>query len=101
MSVQADAGGRFLFEGVPRGVYRVSAERRGFLMGRFGTRRAGQSGGLVTLGDGGEFNGADIKMDAQSVIAGQVLDEYGEPMERAVCKPGAGRARRGNAGALL
>lgn len=84
ISVQADAGGRFLFEGVPRGVYRVSAERRGFLTGRFGTRRAGQSGGLVTLGDGGEFNGADIKMDAQSVIAGQVLDEYGEPMERAV-----------------
>ena len=83
ISVQAGADGRFLFEGVPRGVYRVSAERRGYLIGRYGAGRFGQSGGLVTLGDGGEFNGAGIKLDPQSVIAGQILDEYGEPLERA------------------
>jgi len=77
----AGADGKFVFEKVARGVYRVSAERRGFLRGEYGARRYGQRGGLITLTDGQEMKGADVKLDPQSVIAGQILDENGEPMQ--------------------
>ncbi|MBN8729074.1 MAG: hypothetical protein J0L64_00935 [Acidobacteria bacterium] len=80
LSRLAGADGKFVFEKVARGVYRVSAERRGFLRGEYGARRYGQRGGLITLTDGQEMKGADVKLDPQSVIAGQILDENGEPM---------------------
>jgi len=82
LSLMAGADGKFVFEKVARGVYRVTAERRGFLRGEYGTRRYGQRGGLITLTDGQELKGADVKLDPQSVIAGQILDENGEPMPR-------------------
>ena len=81
LSVMAGADGKFVFEKVARGVYRVSAERRGFLRGEYGTRRYGQRGGLITLTDGQEMKGADVKLDPQSVIAGQILDDNGEPLQ--------------------
>lgn len=81
LSLQAGADGKFVFENVARGNYRVSAERRGFLRGEYGARRFGQRGGLIALTDGQEMKGADVKLDPQSVIAGRILDEYGEPMQ--------------------
>lgn len=79
----ADAEGKFRFEEVAAGSYRISAERRGFLRGDFGARRTFQAGSLVTVADGQEVKGVDVKLDPQSVLSGQVLDEYGEPFERA------------------
>lgn len=82
LSMAAGADGKFRFENVARGDYRVMAERRGFLRGEYGSRRYGQRGGLVNLTDGQEIKGADVKLDPQSVISGRILDEHGEPMDR-------------------
>jgi hypothetical protein len=82
LSIAAGADGKFVFENVARGNYRVTAERRGFLRGEYGSRRYGQRGGLIALTDGQQMKGADVKLDPQSVIAGRILDEHGEPMEQ-------------------
>jgi hypothetical protein len=82
LSMASGPDGRFLFENVARGNYRVTAERRGFLRGEYGARKFGQRGGLIALTDGQEMKGADVKLDPQSVIAGRIVDENGEPMER-------------------
>ncbi|MEP7362476.1 MAG: carboxypeptidase-like regulatory domain-containing protein [Acidobacteriota bacterium] len=81
LSLAAGADGKFVFENVAGGNYRVSADRRGFLRGEYGARKYGQRGGLIALTDGQEMKGADVKLDPQSVIAGRILDENGEPME--------------------
>ena len=83
LMTSSDAEGKFRFEEVAAGSYRISAERRGFLRGDFGARRTFQAGSLVTVADGQEVKGIEVKLDPQSVLSGQVLDEYGEPFERA------------------
>jgi len=83
LTATADAEGKFVIGEVAAGSYRIGAERRGFLRGDFGSRRQFQSGSLVTVADGQEVKGIDIKLEPQSVISGQVLDENGEPLDRA------------------
>lgn len=83
LSATADGEGKFLIEEVAAGSFRISAERRGFLRGEFGARRQFQAGSLLTVADGQEVKGIEIKLEPQSVVSGQVLDEHGEPLERA------------------
>ena len=70
-----DAEGRFQFIGLPPGTYRLSASRTGFLDRP--TRRPSP------LGPNGQVTDAEIRLPPQSVIAGHVLDEDGEPVDRA------------------
>ncbi len=70
-----DAEGRFQFIGLPPGTYRLSASRTGFLDRP--TRRP------IPLGPNNQVTGAEIRLPPQSVITGHVLDEDGEPVDRA------------------
>ena len=70
-----DAEGRFQFIGLPPGTYRLSASRTGFLDRP--TRRP------IPLGPNDQVTDAEIRLPPQSVITGHVLDEDGEPVDRA------------------
>src|SRR5262249_476138 len=70
-----DAQGHFQFTGLPPGTYRLSATRTGFLE-RYARRP-------VAVGANSRVTDAEMRLPPQSVIAGRVLDEDGEPVERA------------------
>lgn len=70
-----DAAGEFRFEGVPRGEYALTLERRGYFV-------AGQqeSALQVTVEAGQEVAGLLYKMDAAGVVAGKITDAEGDPV---------------------
>ena len=70
-----DAEGRFEFIGLPPGTYRLSASRTGFLDRP--RRRP------IALGPNDRVTDAEIRLPPQSAIAGRVLDENGDPVDRA------------------
>src|SRR5438445_2442975 len=70
-----DGEGKFEFIGLPLGTYRLSASRTGFLDRP--TRRP------IRLGPNDRVTDAEIRLPPQSVIAGRVLDENGDPVDRA------------------
>ncbi len=72
---ETDSEGRFDFAGLPAGSYRLTANRSGFL-----ERRAPR---LIAVGEKERAGNADIHLQPQGVIAGRVLDETGEPADRA------------------
>jgi hypothetical protein len=74
----SNAAGRFSIEAVPPGVYIVALERRGFIMVPAKNGFAAQ--GAVELKPGERQQDVALEMAPRSVIAGRVIDEYGEPM---------------------
>ncbi len=86
LSVTTDAEGKFLFEGVSPGNYRVTAEKAGFVrMGGFGGPGGPFGGGGGALGstlrvtEGGAIGDFRLKLMPQGILSGKVLDEDGEP----------------------
>ncbi len=76
-TVQATTGsdGVFRVVQVQPGEYRISANRPGFLRATY------QSAVKVEAGQ--SMSGIEIRMNPQSVVAGKVVDEDGDPVERA------------------
>src|ERR1041385_4745155 len=70
-----DATGKFQFLALPPGTYRISATRSGFL-----ERPARR---VVTVGQGEQVRGAEIRLSPQGTLSGHILDEEGEPVDRA------------------
>jgi protocatechuate 3,4-dioxygenase beta subunit len=81
MTAASDSGGRYQFNGVVSGAYRLSADKRGFLDGEHGQQRAGQSGAVVTLRDRQRVDRIDIGLRRGASISGIVTDPDGEPIE--------------------
>lgn len=73
-----DAAGRFAFEDVEPGTYRLIAERTGYLRQQYGARS--RAGAPLALAPGQEINDLVFKLTPQSVITGKILDEDGEPI---------------------
>ncbi|MFN9894100.1 MAG: carboxypeptidase-like regulatory domain-containing protein, partial [Acidobacteriota bacterium] len=75
-AVQAMTGadGVFRIPAAP-GEYRLSATRNGFLRAAYRTRVKVEAGQTVS--------GIEFRMSPQSVVAGRVVDEDGDPVERA------------------
>ncbi|MGD0498019.1 MAG: carboxypeptidase-like regulatory domain-containing protein [Bryobacteraceae bacterium] len=76
--VESDEQGRFAFRGLEAGGYRISARRQGFI----DPNQAGANfpNSQLWLGEGQQLTGYMVRVTAQSVIAGKVLDEYGDPV---------------------
>jgi hypothetical protein len=72
---ETDGEGKFNFSGLPAGSYRLTANRSGYL-----ERRAAR---LIAVGARERVATAEIRLPPQGVIAGRVLDETGEPADRA------------------
>jgi protocatechuate 3,4-dioxygenase beta subunit len=77
---ETDDQGRFSFANLDAGRYYLSAERQGFLRQNYGGRKYNNSGTPIVLAAEQRMNGLVLKMSPQSVIAGKVLDEDGEPV---------------------
>jgi hypothetical protein len=75
---ETDDQGRCLRQ--PQAGYFLSAERQGFLRQNYGGRKYNTSGTPIVLAADQRLNSIVLKMSPQSVIAGKVLDEDGEPV---------------------
>lgn len=67
-----DATGKFQFTGLPPGAYRLTASHSGFF--DHPARRP------VSVGPSDHVTDAEIRLPPQSVIAGHILDEDGDPV---------------------
>jgi protocatechuate 3,4-dioxygenase beta subunit len=75
-----DAEGRFEFRDLPAGRFTVNASKSGFVNVQYGQTRPFESGRPIELADKQALENADIVMPRGSVIAGRIVDEFGEPM---------------------
>ncbi len=78
-----DGGGRYVFDGVPAGTYRLRAARDGFVQAEFGQRGPTSPGTPITVGPGQELEDVLIQLTPTGAIAGRVYDRYGDPVVRA------------------
>jgi protocatechuate 3,4-dioxygenase beta subunit len=75
-----DAEGRFEFRDLPAGRFTVNASKSGFVNVQYGQTRPFESGRPIELAEKQVLDNADIVMPRGSVIAGRIVDEFGEPM---------------------
>lgn len=75
-AVITDVEGKFVFEGIDPGRYRMTADRPGYIHAAY---RAA-SGALLSVGPGQALKGIRFPITPQSVIAGRVVDEDGDPL---------------------
>ena len=70
-AVLSGEDGRFRFDRIPDGVYHLQARKAGFF---------GMASGSVTVSNGAA-GAVSISINPQSVVAGKVVDEDGEPVD--------------------
>jgi protocatechuate 3,4-dioxygenase beta subunit len=75
-----DAEGRFEFRDLPSGRFTLSASKSGFVQVQYGQTRPFESGRPIELAEKQVLENADIQMPRGSVIAGRIVDEFGEPV---------------------
>jgi protocatechuate 3,4-dioxygenase beta subunit len=80
VSKQTDDQGNFAFTGLAAGRYQLSGQRQGFLRQSYGSRHFNTNGTPIPLGQDQHLRNAVLKLSPQSVIAGRVVDEDGDPM---------------------
>src|SRR5262249_31003167 len=72
--------GRFAFTGLGAGRYQITAERQGYLRQNYGARKYSNGGTPLVLAKDQNVRDILFKLSPQSVIAGKVLDEDGDPV---------------------
>ena len=82
-SAATDADGRYEFQGLPDGSYRVTAAKSGFDGLTYGERPPVRDETLVEVGGGRGVPVIDLRLQRQCALAGRVVDELGEPVSRA------------------
>jgi hypothetical protein len=73
-----DAEGRFEFRDLPAGRFSLQASKSGFVSVQYGQTRPFEQGKPIELSDKQMLDGADIGMPRGGVIAGRIVDEYGD-----------------------
>jgi protocatechuate 3,4-dioxygenase beta subunit len=79
VSTYSDKEGRFRLEGLAGGVFNATARKGGYV----DALQAGQLTSTVTLAAGETKTGVVLKLTPQAVIAGRVVDEFGEVVQGA------------------
>jgi protocatechuate 3,4-dioxygenase beta subunit len=79
----SDASGVFMIGNLPAGTARVTVSKPGFSMVESDPTTSGLS---VSLNEGERRQGVVLRMVPGSEITGSVLDEFGEPVERAMVR---------------
>jgi hypothetical protein len=85
---RAGADGQFEFSGLPAGTFRLLASKVGYVPGAYGEEvprsyTASSAGRSIDLAEGQVREGFNLKLGRWSGLAGQVLDEYGYPVQGA------------------
>ncbi len=80
-SGSTDASGNFTLRNVSPGSYQLMVQRNGFVTQYYGAREPGKAGSLVTVSEGEEIKGLEIVLYPQAVVAGQITDEDGDPVQ--------------------
>jgi hypothetical protein len=80
ISTRTDSGGRFQFDDVMPGTYRLRAQRNGYVTLAYG-QRGSSPGTSVAVNTGQSLENIDFRLPRAGVIAGVVLDEDMEPVE--------------------
>lgn len=76
-----DARGSFEIKDLPAGRYSINASKAGYVNMSFGQRRADQRGGtILDVLDGQVVEKINFALPRGGVIAGRILDEFGEPI---------------------
>jgi hypothetical protein len=73
-----DAEGRYEFRDLPAGRFTLSASKSGFVNVQYGQSRPFESGKPIELADKQALDNADISMPRGGVIAGRIVDEFGD-----------------------
>ncbi len=82
-AARTDGDGVFTIDRLPDGSYFVSVSRRGFFDDPGGAPASRQ----VTIRNGAAIDIGDVRFVRGGVITGRVVDEHGEPVERARVTP--------------
>jgi hypothetical protein len=77
--ILTDVSGRFVFQNLPPGRYRVSVNHNAYLPAQYGDRRAGP-GAYLTVAAGQAIKDVVIAMTPKGAISGRVYDRYGDPV---------------------
>jgi hypothetical protein len=95
--VDSDENGAYEFANLAAGRYTLTASKVGYLTQEYGKRRASGRGEPVTVAAAEVRERVDIVLASAGVVAGRILDEYGEPVEGAIVRllqTGFSRGRR-------
>ncbi len=79
-----DAQGRYDFRDLPAGRFNLHASKSGYVNVQYGQTRPFESGRPIELADRQVMEKADFSMPRGSVIAGRIVDEFGEPVADAM-----------------
>ncbi len=83
-SVTTDADGLWELRGLPAGRYNVTVSKGGYLTLQYGQRRPFVQGKLIDLADSQRLEKIDFSLPKGGVIAGRLLDEFGDPAMPAI-----------------
>lgn len=78
--VLTDSEGKFHFNGVDPGSYRLRVVRDGFVSTHFGSRTVGGIGTIMTLAPGQRVDDLLFRLQRASTVSGSVRDSQGEPV---------------------
>ena len=81
-----DALGQYQFTDLPAGTYTVNARKNRYIAREFGQEGTSDRGTRIALAVDERRNRADITLPRTSAIAGQLTDEYGDPVEGATIR---------------
>ncbi len=81
-----DALGQYEFADLPAGVYTLNARKNRYIPRAFGQEGTSDRGTRITLAVDERRDRADITLPRTSAIAGQLTDEYGDPVEGATIR---------------
>jgi len=78
-----DAQGRYEFRDLPAGRFTVTVSKSGFVTMQYGQNRPYEPGRPIELAEAQKMDKADVSLPRGSVIAGRVVDEFGEAVAEA------------------
>lgn len=79
-SVATDDNGEYVFDGLARGSYTVTAAKSGFATMNYGQRRPSDIGIPVVVETGGDVDRVDFALPRGGAIVVHVVDDVGEPV---------------------
>jgi hypothetical protein len=78
-----DAQGRYEFRDLPAGRFNVSVSKSGFVTMNYGQSRPFEPGRPIELAEAQKMDKADVALPRGSVLAGRIIDEFGEAVAEA------------------